>query len=397
MMIEEKVRGALTKLSFSRYGPLFTNLILMSRVKYVKDNELPFAAAAVMPMSKEIVVMVNEDVLKDCELSTITSILAHEYWHIVNGHVWYRLPDLLTDNVAADAEINQETFLNLTDLGFKKNGVDSFIRKNGVIPEKYGLPKNKSRETYYELLKKKSKSCSSRTGQSKSDQPGTGSGTIKVDDHGKWEDAEVAGSKEIYRRIVEEILQQVKSQGLLPGRIVEEIEARWRKNKTLEQLLKRLISRYYHNTVDETYSRKRPSRRFPLLPGVINGYGPKFIFAIDTSGSMSTEELEEILSVFRWCCKKFGDVELIQCDAEVHEITKNLRKNIIPIKGRGGTDFRPVFKYIKEKYKNKIDMLIFGTDTLGTFPEEPPPYKVVWVVPSQAEKITVPFGTVVKL
>lgn len=415
--LEQKMKDAITKLSFCQYSPILTNLILMTKIRYVDSSKLPFATAAIEPTSSGITLYINKDIASKISLSALTSVLAHEYWHVINCHCWAPLPDWPTDNMAADIEINQVPYIELSRIGFSERGkIDKFMKEHCLTYDQFGFPANKSRETYYELLKKKArvkprdgdmpvpsgggtskKDQKQKQGQSQNQEQSAGSKKVKVDSHDTWKKSGVQNAKEIYRRIVEEILETAKRQGLLPGSLIEEIEARWKRERTLEQILRRIVSHTYRDSLNEAVTRLRPSRRNPLLPGTKEWYGPRFVFALDTSGSMSTEELEDIVSVFKWCSKKFGSAELIQCDAAVHEVTKDItRKTIIPVKGRGGTDFRPVFKYIEEKLKNKIDLLIFGTDTEGTFPEKQPPYKVVWVVPKNV-KPEVPFGTVVKL
>jgi len=58
------------------------------------------------------------------------------------------------------------------------------------------------------------------------------------------------------------------------------------------------------------------------------------------------------------------------------------------LKGGGGTDFRKVFEYIEEK-SIELDCLVYFTDAEGSFPEEEPPYPVIWIVQSRAG---VPWG-----
>ena len=410
--VEQKVKEAVTKLSFSSYSPIFTNLILMTKFKYVGNKELPNAAAGVLPKSDGVLIYINVDLMENFSVPTITSILAHEYWHIVNGHCWYRLPNLIKDNIAADIEINQSPYVDLAKIGCgNSSGLDPEFKNMGMTYDKFDLPRNRSREFYYENLpqsgdgdgngKGKGKGRG-HSGNSQNDpkQGQNGNRQRQVDSHNHWDESDIKTSKEIYKKIVEEILEHVKNRGLLPGDAIEEIKARWAKNRTLEQILRRIIGKHYRDSLNETVTRTRPSRRNPLVPGTKTNYGPMFVFAIDTSGSMSTEMLEELISVFKWVTKKFGPTPLIQCDAEVHDLMKDIgHKTVIPVKGRGGTDFRPVFKFIEEKFKNKIDALIFGTDLNGEYPESVPPYKVYWVVPKDAKNddIKPPFGTVVRL
>jgi len=437
--VEQKVKEAITKLSFSSYSPIFTNLILMTKFKYVTSEELPFAFAAVLPKADGVLIYINSDLMGNLSVPAITSVLAHEYWHIVNGHCWCPLPNREKDNAAADIEINQSPYVELDKIGCSGGGgggsfgLDPVFKQYTLTYDKFNLPSGRSREFYYEKLpdrpgngngrgkgkggdqKGRGGSGNDQNGQKQGrggsgndqndqkqgqDENGQGQGKIKVDSHDHWNDSDVKNSKEIYKKIVEEILEHIKNKGLLPGDALEEIKARWAKNRTLEQILRRIIGKHYRDSLNETVTRTRPGRRNPLVPGTKNNYGPMFVFAIDTSGSMSTEMLEELISVFKWVTKKFGPTPLIQCDAEVHEMLKDIgHKTVIPVRGRGGTDFRPVFKFIEEKFKNKIDALIFGTDLNGEYPKSAPPYKVYWVVPKEAagDNIKPPFGTVVQL
>jgi predicted metal-dependent peptidase len=63
------------------------------------------------------------------------------------------------------------------------------------------------------------------------------------------------------------------------------------------------------------------------------------------------------------------------------------------VKGRGGTDFRPTFAYIEREISYPT-LLLYFTDGMGTFPDTPPAYDVMWVMPESKE---VPFGEVLVL
>ena len=53
------------------------------------------------------------------------------------------------------------------------------------------------------------------------------------------------------------------------------------------------------------------------------------------------------------------------------------------LRGFGGTDFRPVFKYVNTLIKNRefvnLKGLIYFTDGFGTFPERQPDYHTAFV------------------
>ena len=92
------------------------------------------------------------------------------------------------------------------------------------------------------------------------------------------------------------------------------------------------------------------------------------------------------------------EITIITCDAKVHEVIKLFKMqnflDKLEFKGKGGTNFIPVFDKIKEM--NMIpDLLIYLTDTYGTFPDNPPPYPVLWCITE--EKGKVPWGASVFL
>ena len=61
------------------------------------------------------------------------------------------------------------------------------------------------------------------------------------------------------------------------------------------------------------------------------------------------------------------------------------------ILGLGGTDFRPVFRYvdqlIEEKKFRNLKGMIYFTDGYGTFPEYKPPYKAAFLFVEEGYEI----------
>ena len=86
--------------------------------------------------------------------------------------------------------------------------------------------------------------------------------------------------------------------------------------------------------------------------------------------------------------KSFGkfDLDVIQCDAEIQDV-QHYSETMLPppdkkwkAKGFGGTDFRPVFKYIQKNMQAQPDLLLFFTDGFGDAPKQQPAYPVMWVL-----------------
>ena len=87
---------------------------------------------------------------------------------------------------------------------------------------------------------------------------------------------------------------------------------------------------------------------------------------------------------------QFLELWVTDCDAEVYNIKKVQIHDLsrLLLSGGGGTDFRPVFSYIDEELDTP-SLLLYFSDTKGTFPEAEPFYEVIWI---SSEKSEVPFG-----
>lgn len=122
----------------------------------------------------------------------------------------------------------------------------------------------------------------------------------------------------------------------------------------------------------------------------------EFVIAIDTSGSVEGDLVNQFITktynVLSQEANFFTkiNVHIIQCDAEIQEDYKITSKeefkevmNNFELKGFGGTDFRPVFKYVDELIdKNEFENLkglIYFTDGYGTFPSKKPDYETAFV------------------
>ena len=71
--------------------------------------------------------------------------------------------------------------------------------------------------------------------------------------------------------------------------------------------------------------------------------------------------------------------------------------NIIPY-GGGGTDFRPIFKYIAENYSSQLpSCVVIYTDGFGDFPRKRDTLgvPVLWLINN--DEVTPPFGKVARV
>lgn len=121
-----------------------------------------------------------------------------------------------------------------------------------------------------------------------------------------------------------------------------------------------------------------------------------FVIAVDTSmscsGHLVRAFLEQTYSVLKDTESFFRkvNIHIIQCDETIRSDRKitseeELRDYMdhFELIGNGGTDFRPVFRYVdqllKEKAFRRLKGLIYFTDGRGVFPQHRPPYDVAFV------------------
>lgn len=122
----------------------------------------------------------------------------------------------------------------------------------------------------------------------------------------------------------------------------------------------------------------------------------ELVIAIDTSGSCTRPVVERFLGEIHNRLMRrehFFDqmnVHIIQCDAVVqsHQVIHSLEDwsrytRDMVIKGRGGTNFTPVFKLVEQLQRRgelrHLKGLIYFTDGDGAYPRTPTPYETAFV------------------
>ncbi|MCS6899152.1 MAG: VWA-like domain-containing protein [Myxococcales bacterium] len=149
------------------------------------------------------------------------------------------------------------------------------------------------------------------------------------------------------------------------------------------------------------HSYARPNRRFPGRMGEIPGRvytsreveRPSILVALDTSGSMSNNDLEEIGRQLAQLAQHTRFL-VAECDMVIHRIYP-FPGRLSTVMGRGGTDLRPVFDPWLLRSR-RVQGVVYFTDGLGPFPEGAPPIPVLWVLTGQ-EPFHCPWGQQVRL
>ena len=140
------------------------------------------------------------------------------------------------------------------------------------------------------------------------------------------------------------------------------------------------------------------SKTFPTLTQ--NRIRQQIVVAVDTSGSIDQEEIQEFISEIDAIKSQVrASVTLLTCDSKLNygcpwifEAWDQFQFDV-EIRGGGGTNFKPVFDWIYEQDKAP-DLLVYFTDAEGVFPEAEPYFPVTWLVKGKSK---VPFGVRVQL
>jgi len=376
---------------------------------------LPFKAAETRSWCQTMAtdghhIFFNPDWVATLNLDECIGVIAHEVLHVVFGHAERRgRRDPKTWNIAADYAVN----LLLNDQGFS-------LPSGGLLRQSFrGL----TTEAIYELLVDQERQSAINKGQlSQADgsgcdlgsatapMPGT-SGACDLLDPDDLRTADLrdenAPDGEQRRLIRRQIISEIKNnlRGTSSGFFAEEIEAATDKRIDWRVVLRRfLFDRVRTDWRSYPYS-KRWIHRGLLLPSVGVESPGQIIIAIDTSGSISADMLAQTFAEVMSLREIFPcDVTVIQCDATLQQIDRYTAEDAVPtpsiyeVKGRGGTDFVPVFDWLEKSGDSTVSPLIYFTDGYGVFPKRAPACPTIWMVDrAGAADDQFPFGTVCRL
>ena len=304
--------------------------------------------------------------------------LAHEVMHVVFMHHLRRQERHAEKwNVAADYVIN----LILADNKF-------ILPSGGLYDEQY---RDMTTEHVYSILPEPPGGFAAELLK--------GGCGIDVLDHPDAGTAESAGAIESQLTVaINQAAEAARAQGKLPGSmesIIEDIikpKVDWRA----------VLARFLRANTNSDFSWIRPNRRFiwqgMYMPSMYNPCLEEIAIAVDTSGSVSDEELQMFTSETSAILQDLTPerVHFIQCDTQVHQDDEYTRESLplkVKYQGRGGTSFSPVIDYINEKHP-RVAALVYLTDLGSSDFGDQPPYPVLWVTTCKGEA---PYGEIIEI
>lgn len=410
MNIMEKVSIRLIQTS-----PFYASLLTqMRKIECTGELAKRIPTEAVAVENGRINFYFNPKFLETLTVDEAVAVLTHECNHVVLGHL-VRMRDEYKENsslanIAQDMNANRN-IPKLPKGACTTTSITEEFAKKGI---KLNLKEDDTSENYYKELNKHSdKMEMQQDGEGNmeivvKDSKGKEIGRVKVTTICNNKDKQSQGdangeipelAKEVIRQAIKEAADaHKKARGHLPSEIEEAIEE-WLKPPVISwrTLLKRFLAASIKSGSKRSW--KRPNRRFgEMQKGKLSDRMVSVTIAIDTSGSVSDEDFKSFISEMRaiQSCYK-GTMTVIECDAQIQKTYKlsKYKKVQRNFKGRGGTSFRPVFEYIKEKGV-KTDLLVFFTDLCGDQEQcTKPPYPVLWVSTMPSQKV--PWGHVISL
>ena len=323
-------------------------------------------------------------------------LLKHELLHIAFGHLtsFKSFKNHRLANIAMDMEINQ--YIDKDWL--PKGGIDIDDYEDLDLERKAGCRYYYDKLNQFQEEKDKNGSCGNEDMDKLLDQAANGEGP----DHSTW--GEFEDLSEAEQKLIEKQLQKVladakeqtvKKRGNVPGEIegviiVEEIvppKFDWR------GYIRRFTG--VSTKVFTKKIRRKENRRYEENPGLKIKMRQHMLLAIDTSGSVSNNELQEFMGEIHHIYKAGVDVTIMQCDTSIRSIEAYKGKNEINVVGRGGTEFDPVLDYYNANQK-KYTSLVYFTDG-ECYTSVIPKGNVLWVLSERSNMNDSLPGRVIKL
>ena len=340
------------------------------------DKNIPTACVTLENINTKL--KINPDFWNTLDSKTKLGVLKHELLHICFFHLtnWDRFENKRVYNMAADLEINQ--YINSDMKGEAWDGLEI----DGPTFKPLNLEPRKGTDYYYGKLMLEIQ-----------DNPDgdiakmTGEGGDFVLDLDGIEGLSEAEKKLIAKQIdhqlkdVTDTLEKKGSgRGLVPSEMKDYIDS-------LFEIVEAVIDwksylRRFNSMSTMVYTKKtrrKPNRRFGTGPALKIKQKKRTLVAIDTSGSVSNDDLIEFFNEIYHIYKSGTYVDIIECDAKIQRVYEYKgQREEIEVQGRGGTDFEPVMQYLSE-HRNEYANLIYLTDGECCSPQTQPMKPMLWV------------------
>lgn len=330
-------------------------------------------------------------------------VFIHELHHVVLGHAERcGARDRKMWNIATDIEINNS---------LRRGGI--VLPKGALMPENFNLPQNQAAEVYYQAIqgmipeqqpkfpdssKPGAGRCGSVAGGIKEEfepEPDGNAATAGQNTGGQQSGKTEVEMAAMRRRVAEEIMKDI---GNAPGNLVDWARQQITPTTPWQSALRAAVKRAIHTVAggatDYTYSRTNDRTLDPdlILPTLITKK-PELAVIVDTSGSISREELDEaiaeVASVLRAHANRMTIMAVDTKVHEVHTVAVSSKVETLKFSGGGGTDLRVGFDYAL-KLRPKPNIVIVFTDAFTPWPKYKPDAEVIVCLTRHGDESRVP-------
>ena len=334
---KEKVNKAKIAIRFDKSTQFFS--YLLSTIKVIESTEvdtMTVFSRGEIHFSPTFVQKLSDDEVK--------YVLCHEIMHIVLGHLYRKkCPDRNRYNIACDIKVNN--ILNQEHIG---------RIPSGAINPLYGMvqwgnqwiiniDKKTTEQIYEELIQNNNEEDKSST------ESGRQPGDEQFDNH-EFEPITDEQAKEIEKNIYTAMSTQA-------GFKSSELNRIWKNIREPIVDWRIVLQKHIQPYLNDSYSWMKLNRKVlsqnMMLPGFVKSEQVKGIFVIDTSGSMTKEMLNNVVSEVQGLLNSFRALEITLLIGDYrlkssYDMRKDFDINEIQMKGGGGTSHSFMYEYMEE-------------------------------------------------
>ena len=221
-----------------------------------------------------------------------------------------------------------------------------------------------------------------------------------------WSEQAVAAEEQAWDEAMHQAANVAQAQGNVPGAVVRTLAEAHRSRLDWLSLLRRFML----DTAENDYTWSVPNRRFIdsglYLPAVRSEGMDAIALMIDSSKSVQIPALQRTWSEIRAIAAELRPerIYVLQVDTALHRVDEYGPDELperLTVKGRGGTDFRPGFRWIEEQ-GIRLGCCLYFTDMRCTrYPATEPDFPHLWINTSKTlpdryrepwgERIDLPF------
>lgn len=378
--------------------PFFGNIAMY--LQPLETEEVPTAA-----VTHDRKFLINRKFTEKATPDDLVFILSHEAMHLASEHTG-RQPIGVNSSPA-----HVTYWLWATDLSINfllanpDKGMGMPLPRKELIEPLYEQPEfrkfwgKSAEEIYYQMVKEQfqmqcpkcgksikdnqkkdgSDSCSGKgkEEESKGSQNGDGSCKHWWDDTAHRCEQASEEEREVWKNIVQRAAEAAKQAGNLPGVLSDFVTEITQPKRDWRKELQYFVSSFCKRRYDWKVRNRRTISSGIVTPGK-SPFLPQGVCGIDTSGSMSDEQIRKcIIEHAGILDASGGEGTLALFDSELYHFGEVSVASLsrLPVQ-RGGTNFIPFFEKIEEENIKPAYVVVF-TDLYGPWPDDPPEYPVI--------------------